>query len=132
MLSAGFLLMVRGTGLQEIRLVLSVLGTGILFLHAASAESDAGRTLVEMRAVELPVDRQPVTGPTVDDIESSVVDEDFSPGEATSTTPDALDEIYPPHDGYLDSTGIARPLDYLVNPLDALNEATGLRLGRSV
>jgi hypothetical protein len=63
-LSAGFLLMVCGTGLKVIRLMLPVLGTGILFLHAASAESDAGRTLVEMRAVELPVDRQPVTGPT--------------------------------------------------------------------
>ena len=69
--------MVCGTGLKVIRLMLPVLGTGILFLHAASAESDAGRTLVEMRAVELPVDRQPVTAPTVDDIESSVVDEDF-------------------------------------------------------
>jgi hypothetical protein len=65
----------------------------------------------------------------VHDIESSVLDADFSPGEATTNTPAELDEIYAPHEGYLDFTGVAKPLDYLVNPLDALDEATGLRLG---
>ena len=63
------------------------------------------------------------------DIESSALDADFSPGEATTNTAAELDEIYAPRDGYLDFTGVARPLDYLVNPLDALDEATGLRLG---
>ena len=58
-----------------------------------------------------------------------MLDADFSPGEATTNTPAELDEIYAPHKAYLDFTGVARPLDYLVNPLDALDEATGLRLG---
>jgi hypothetical protein len=62
-------------------------------------------------------------------IESSNLDADFSPGEATTNTPAELNEIYAPHEGYLDSLGIDRPLDLLANPLDAVDEATGLQLG---
>lgn len=51
------------------------------------------------------------------------------PGEATTNPPAELDEIYAAHEGCLDSVGIDRPLDFLVNPLDAVDEATGLRLG---
>jgi hypothetical protein len=38
-------------------------------------------------------------------------------GEATTNTPAELDEIYAAHEGCLDSVGIDRPLDFLVNPL---------------
>ncbi len=67
--------------------------------------------------------------PTVREIESSNLDADFSPGEATTNTPAVLDEIYAEHESYLDLTGIRDPGTYLVNPLDALYESSGLRLG---
>lgn len=54
---------------------------------------------------------------------------DFLPGEATTNRRAELDEIYAAHEGCLDSVGIDRPLDFLVNPLDAVDEVTGLRLG---
>ena len=66
---------------------------------------------------------------TVHDIEFSNYDADFSPGEATTTTPTELDEIYGPNKGMLDSYGLNRPIDLLINPLDDLYEKTGLRLG---
>ena len=97
---------------------------GLLALRPASAQSHAGGTVVERPVVE-----QPVTEPTVHEIESSMLDADFSPGEATTNTPAELDEINASHDGYLDFTGVTRPLDYLVDRLGALDEATGLRLG---
>jgi hypothetical protein len=53
--------------------------TGLLAMHPASAHSNAGRTVVEKTAVEPLTVEQPVTGPTVHDIESSALDADFSP-----------------------------------------------------
>lgn len=70
-------------------------------------------------------DRQP----TVHDIESSNFDADFSPGEATTNTPAVLDEIYAEHQSYLDLAHIGDPGTYIVNPLESLYQATGLRLG---
>jgi len=101
-LSTSLLLMVSKTGFRALRLILPAVTTGLLSLHSACAQSDAGRTVVEKPAVEPPIVEQPVTGPTVHDIESSVLDADFSPGEATTNTPAELDEIYAPHKGYLD------------------------------
>ena len=51
---------------------------------------------------------------------------DFLPGEATTNRRAELDEIYAAHEGCLDSVGIDRPLDFLVNPLDAVAEVTRL------
>jgi porin len=68
-------------------------------------------------------------GPSLHEIESGVLDTDFSPGEATSNTPAELDEIYASHEGYLDSLGVNNPFDLLANPLKSLNQSTGLRLG---
>ena len=67
--------------------------------------------------------------PSLHQIESGVLDADFSPGEATYNTPAELDEIYAPHQGYLDSLGVNNPFDLLANPLKSLNQSTGLRLG---
>ena len=66
---------------------------------------------------------------TIHTIESTNYDADFSPGESTTNTPAELDEIYAPNDGYLDSYGGNRPLDWLKRPLNLLYEKTGLRLG---
>lgn len=67
--------------------------------------------------------------PTIQEIESSNLDADFSPGESTTNTEAELDEIYAPQEGYLESTGLQTPLRYLINPLDELYEKTGLRIG---
>jgi hypothetical protein len=50
------------------------------------------------------------------------------PGEATTNTPAELHEIYAAHEGCLDSVGIDRPLDFLVNPLDAVDDGASARL----
>jgi len=69
-------------------------------------------------------------GPTIHEIESSNLDSDLSPGEATTVAPAELDEIYAPDQGgYLESLGIRSPLRYLIDPLDELYEKTGLRIG---
>jgi len=68
-------------------------------------------------------------GPTEHEIESSVLDSDLSPGEATTNTPAELDEIYASHEGYLDPLGIDRPLDFLSDAFQRLDDKTGLRLG---
>ena len=68
-------------------------------------------------------------GPSLHEIESGILDADFSPGEATSNTPAELDEIYAPHEGYLDGLGVNTPFDLLANPLKSLHQSTGLRLG---
>jgi len=60
--------------------------------------------------------------PSLHEIESGILDADFSPGEATSNTPAELDEIYAPHQGDLDGLGMN-------HPLKSLNQSTGLRLG---
>jgi porin len=77
----------------------------------------------------MPLNFQLSTGPSMHTIESSNLDDDFSPGEATTNAPAELDEIYAPHKSYLGFTGIDRLLNLLANPLGALHEATGLRLG---
>lgn len=69
------------------------------------------------------------TTPTIQEIESSNFDADFSPGEATTNVPAELDEIYAPNDGFFDRWGGNRPLDLLIKPLDDLYEKTGLRIG---
>ncbi len=69
-------------------------------------------------------------GPTLREIESSNLDSDLSPGEATTVTTTELDEIYAPdQEGYLEETGIRSPLLYLTDPLEDLYQKTGLRLG---
>lgn len=70
-----------------------------------------------------------LASPTQHDIESGILDADFSPGEATSNTPAELDEINAEHLGYLSSLGVDRPLDLLTTPLKSLDHSTGLRLG---
>lgn len=65
----------------------------------------------------------------VDLIESSNYDADFSAGEATTNTPAELDAIYAPTEGYLESYGVRRPLDFIADPLLTLYEKTGLRIG---
>jgi porin len=67
--------------------------------------------------------------PTIQEIESSNLDADFSPGEATTNTPAELDEIYAPQEGYLEEAGFQTPLRYLVDPLEELYRKTGLRFG---
>lgn len=62
-------------------------------------------------------------------IESSVLDADLSPGEATTNAPAELDEIYATHEGFLTAWGVEWPLDFLAESLDALNDKTGLRIG---
>ena len=90
----------------------------------ANAQSDSSQLLT----VE-PANIQSHTGPSIHTIESSNLDADFSPGEATTNAPAELDEIHAPHDSYLGFLGVDRPLDLLVNSLVAFDEATGLRLG---
>ncbi len=69
-------------------------------------------------------------GPTIREIESSNLDSDLSPGEATTVTSSELDEIYAPdQQGYLESLGVRSPLRYLADPLEELYNKTGLRLG---
>jgi hypothetical protein len=121
--------MVCKTGFRTFRLVLSVITSGLLALHPVNAQSTAGETVVQRDAIVQSSIEQPISEPTVHDIESSVLDADFSPGEATTNTPAELDEINASHDGHLDFTGVTRPLDYLVDRLGALDEAAGLRLG---
>ena len=67
----------------------------------------------------MPLNFQLSTGPSMHTIESSNLDDDFSPGEATTNAPAELDEIYAPHKSYLGFTGIDRPLNLLANPLGA-------------
>lgn len=68
--------------------------------------------------------------PTIQDIESSNLDSDLSPGEATTVAPAELDEIYAPNQGgYLESLGVQSPVRFLVDPLDDLYQKTGLRIG---
>ncbi len=68
--------------------------------------------------------------PTIREIESSNLDSDLSPGEATTVTTTELDEIYAPdQQGYLESLGVRSPLRYLADPLEELYHKTGLRLG---
>src|SRR5215472_16535976 len=63
------------------------------------------------RAVTVqPVNVQSYTSPSMHTIESSNLDADFSPGEATTTTPPELDEIHAPHESYLGASGVDRPL----------------------
>lgn len=70
-----------------------------------------------------------LAAPTQHEIESGILDADFSPGEATSNTPAELDEINAEHLGYLSSLGVDRPLDLLTKPFRSLDQSTGLRLG---
>lgn len=68
--------------------------------------------------------------PTLREIESSNLDSDLSPGEATTVPSAELDEINAPgQEGYLESVGIRSPLRYLSDPLEELYQKTGLRLG---
>jgi hypothetical protein len=78
----------------------------------ANGQSDSRQQLT----VE-PVNVQSHTGPSIHTIESSNLDADFSPGEATTNAPAELDEINAPHDSYLGFLGVDRPLDLLVNSL---------------
>jgi porin len=66
---------------------------------------------------------------TIYGIESSNLDSDLSPGEATTVTPAELDDIHVPQNGYLESFGVRSPLRYLIDPLDDLYNKTGLRIG---
>lgn len=68
-------------------------------------------------------------GPTIREIESSNLDADFSPGEATTTAEAELDEIYASNRNYLELLGLKSPLDLLADPLAELYRKTGLRLG---
>src|ERR1700722_15702222 len=72
-----------------------------------------------------PLNVQSSSNPSVHTIESSNLDADFSPGERTTNAPAELDEIYATHDGYLNSTGIDEPLDFLSNLLVKLYKAGG-------
>ena len=92
--------------------------------HFGNAQS-----VVKPAGTGLPMNVQTNAAPSMQTIESSNLDADFSPGERTTNAPAELDEIYAEHDGYLNFTGIDRPFDLLSNPLTALYEATGLRLG---
>jgi porin len=76
-----------------------------------------------------PASAHAAEAPSIYTIESSVLDSDFSPGEATTVVPAELDEIYAPHEGYLDPLDIDRPLDFLSDALESLDDATGFRLG---
>lgn len=69
------------------------------------------------------------SAPTIQEIESTNLDADFSPGEATTNTPAELDEIYAPQEGYLEETGFRTPLRYLIDPLEEWYQKTGLRIG---
>ncbi len=97
-------------------------GGGSLLVVASGWAQAAGEPEVSVEEVE-------VRKPTIQVIESSNYDADFSPGESTTNTPAELDEIYAPNEGYLDSFGANRPLDLLKMPLDSLYEKTGLRIG---
>lgn len=68
-------------------------------------------------------------GVTIYEIESSNIDADLSPGEATTNTPAELEEIYADQPGYLEETGFRSPLRLLVDPLEELYRKTGLRIG---
>ncbi len=102
--------------------VLGTVATGCLLLAIRSGDAQSA---VKPTGTPLAAD----TGPSMHTIESSNLDAGFSPGERTTNAAAELDEIYAPHDGYLNSTGIDRPLDLLANPLKELYNATGLRLG---
>lgn len=101
-----------------------VLSACLLLLNS---QTEAAPEKIPVAVEEAPA---PQNGPTIHEIESSNLDSDLSPGEATTAVPAELDEIYAPHqDGYLESTGLRSPLRYLVDPLSDLYEKTGLRIG---
>lgn len=90
--------------------------SALLSATPASAQSDPDK----------PADPTPAPGTS---------DSSYSPykpwtgGEAPSSTPIELDEIYVPRRGVLDVPGLERPIDQIVDWSRALEEATGLRLG---
>lgn len=91
------------------------------------AQDNAGKSSA---VPEAPAPPPPLEGPTIREIESSNLDSDFSPGEATTVTPAELDEIYAPDQGgYLESLGAQSPVRFLVDPLEDLYDKTGLRIG---
>ncbi len=85
--------MVCKTGFKTFCLILSVIASGLLALHPVNAQSTAAGTVVQRDPIVQSAIEQPISEPTVHDIESSVLDADFSPGEATTNTPAELDEI---------------------------------------
>ena len=104
-------------------------GTVIVACLLLAGRSGNAQSAIKPAATALPLNVQSSTGPSVHTIESSNLDADFSPGERTTNALAELDDIDASHDGYLNSTGIDRPFDLLANPLKALYEPTGLRLG---
>jgi porin len=103
--------------------ILMFLFVGALNAHAR--ELAAKRPVSTTTVPEETADAEP----TIQEIESSNLDSDLSPGEATTVAPAELDEIYAPQSGYLESMGFRSPIQYLIDPLEDLYEKTGLRLG---
>jgi porin len=97
-----------------------------LALAQADGETGSGKTRVTPPAVE---QRTSGSGASMHEIESSNYDATFSPGEATTSPEAELDEIYGPNKGLLDSLGVRRIEDALFQPLEWLDEKTGLRIG---
>jgi porin len=105
------------------------LGAVIVAYLLLAGRPASAQSAIKPAATAPPLNIQSSSNPSMHTIESSNLDADFSPGEKTTNAPAELDEINALHDGYLNSTGIDRPLDLLANPLRSLYEATGLRLG---
>jgi len=105
------------------------LGAVIVACLLLAALAANAQSAIKLAVTALPSNIHSSTDPSIHTIESSNLDADLSPGEATTNALAELDEIYAPHESYLGFTGIDRPLDLLANPLNALYEMTGLRLG---
>ncbi|HEU4680001.1 MAG TPA: carbohydrate porin [Terrimicrobiaceae bacterium] len=117
--------MASGTAPREFCAVLSALAIGALGIVPAHAQQNAGERAAQRAGTE----NHMTDRPSFHDIESSVLDADFSPGEATTNTPAELDEIQAARFSYLDLPVVARPLDHLAKALRKVNEGIGLRLG---
>jgi hypothetical protein len=104
---------------------LSAIAIGSLGIASAHAQQNTSEVVAERTATN----DQAADSPSFHAIESSVLDADFSPGEATTNTPAELDEIQAPRFSYLDLPVVAQPLDHLAKALRRLNEEIGLRLG---
>ena len=92
--------------------------------HFGNAQS-----VVKPAGTGLPMNVQTNAAPSMQTIESSNLDADFSPGERTTNAPAELDEIYADARRLFQFHRHRSALRSSLQPSDTLYEATGLRLG---
>lgn len=72
---------------------------------------------------------EPLPSPDAPALAANPEDEISTDGTAKTAASAELDEIFSPHTATVDTMGLESPLDYLVKQSQALESATGLRLG---